>query len=50
MPFVIGIFPYGFLLDRGQGETPEEILLSDGQLQILGAIWVGLLVIGVYLT
>ena len=49
-PFVIGIFRYGFLLDRGQGATPEEILLRDRQLQLLGASWVGLVVIGVYLT
>jgi decaprenyl-phosphate phosphoribosyltransferase len=50
VPFVIGIFRYGFLLDRGQGGTPEEILLRDRQLQILGVTWVGLVVIGVYLT
>jgi decaprenyl-phosphate phosphoribosyltransferase len=49
-PFVIGIFRYGFLLDRGEGGTPEEILLRDGQLQLLGGCWVGLVVIGVYLT
>jgi decaprenyl-phosphate phosphoribosyltransferase len=50
VPFVIGIFRYGLLLDRGEGATPEEILLRDGQLQLLGACWVGLVTIGVYFT
>jgi decaprenyl-phosphate phosphoribosyltransferase len=49
-PFVIGIFRYGFLLDQGQGGTPEEIVLRDRQLQLLGACWVSLVAIGVYLT
>jgi decaprenyl-phosphate phosphoribosyltransferase len=50
MPFVIGIFRYGLLLDRGEGGAPEDILLRDRQLQILGTIWVALVVIGVYVA
>jgi hypothetical protein len=50
MPFVIGIFRYQLLLDRGKGVVPEDILLDDRQLKVLGAIWVGLVVIGVYLA
>lgn len=50
MPFVIAIFRYQLLLDRGKGVAPEDILLDDRQLQVLGTIWVALVVIGVYLA
>lgn len=50
MPFVIGIFRYQLLLDGGKGVAPEDILLDDRQLQVLGTIWVGLVVIGVYVA
>ena len=47
VPFVLGIMRYGLLLDQGHGEEPEEVLLGDRVLLILGAVWLALLVLGV---
>lgn len=47
IPFVLGIMRYGLLVDQGHGEEPEEVLLGDRVLLILGGIWLTLLVLGV---
>jgi decaprenyl-phosphate phosphoribosyltransferase len=49
IPFVLGIFRYGMLLDAGRGATPEDLVLSDPPLLVLGALWGSLVVLGVYL-
>jgi decaprenyl-phosphate phosphoribosyltransferase len=49
IPFVLGIFRYGMLLDRGSGATPEDLVLSDPPLLVLGAAWGLLVTLGVYL-
>jgi decaprenyl-phosphate phosphoribosyltransferase len=49
IPFVLGILRYALLLERGGGGAPEELVLSDKVLLILGAIWAvlfGIAVIG----
>ena len=48
IPFVIAILRYALLLDAGRGGAPEEIVLSDRALQVLGLVWVGLFAAGVY--
>jgi decaprenyl-phosphate phosphoribosyltransferase len=48
IPFVLGIFRYGLLLEKGQGETPEDVVLTDPPLVGLGVAWVVLVVTGVY--
>jgi decaprenyl-phosphate phosphoribosyltransferase len=48
IPFVIGIFRYGLLLDSGQGETPEDVVLRDPPLLILGCLWLVFVVAGIY--
>jgi decaprenyl-phosphate phosphoribosyltransferase len=48
IPFVLGILRYAFLLDKGRGDTPEDVVLTDPSLLVLGASWVVLVVIGVY--
>ncbi|HYZ13526.1 MAG TPA: decaprenyl-phosphate phosphoribosyltransferase, partial [Actinomycetota bacterium] len=48
IPFVLGIFRYAFLLDKGRGDAPEDVVLTDPSLLVLGASWVLLVVIGVY--
>jgi decaprenyl-phosphate phosphoribosyltransferase len=50
VPFVIAILRYALLLDAGRGGAPEEIVLGDRTLQILGLIWVGLFAVGVYVA
>jgi decaprenyl-phosphate phosphoribosyltransferase len=47
-PFVLGIFRYALLLEVGQGAAPEEVVLRDPPLLVLGASWVLLVAIGVY--
>jgi hypothetical protein len=37
------------LLDRGSGATPEDLVLSDPPLVVLGAAWGLLVALGVYL-
>jgi len=49
IPFVLGIMRYALLLEKGRGETPEEVVLADTQLIVLGCSWVLLVAIGVYL-
>jgi decaprenyl-phosphate phosphoribosyltransferase len=49
IPFVLGIFRYALLLEKGLGETPEEVVLADAPLLILGTSWILLVAIGVYL-
>lgn len=46
VPFAIAILRYAFLVDRGQGGAPEEVVLSDRVLIGLGAVWVVLFAIG----
>lgn len=48
IPFVLGVMRYGLLIERGEGGEPEELVMGDRELQVLGLAWVGLLVLGVY--
>lgn len=38
-PFTMGILRYALLLDEGAGGAPEEIVLRDRPLQLLGLAW-----------
>jgi decaprenyl-phosphate phosphoribosyltransferase len=49
VPFVLGIYRYGILVEAGQGGTPEELILNDRWLQVFGILWVLLVGAGVYL-
>jgi decaprenyl-phosphate phosphoribosyltransferase len=40
IPFVLGVLRYALLLDRGEGGAPEELLLRDRVLLLIGATWV----------
>jgi decaprenyl-phosphate phosphoribosyltransferase len=49
VPFVLGILRYALLLEQGGGGAPEELVLSDRVLILLGAAWAvlfGIAVIG----
>jgi len=48
VPWVMSLLRYLLLLERGQGGTPEDVLLSDRALQVLGVIWLLLFALGVY--
>lgn len=48
--FVAAILRYSLLVEQGHGGAPEEMLFNDRSLQIIGAIWVMVLVIGIYVS
>lgn len=49
IPFLMALLRYAVNVDRGEGGEPEEVILKDRQLLVLGAAWVACLGIGVYL-
>jgi decaprenyl-phosphate phosphoribosyltransferase len=49
IPFVLGIFRYALLLDHGRGAAPEDVVLTDVPLLVLGAAWILLVATGIYL-
>jgi decaprenyl-phosphate phosphoribosyltransferase len=49
IPFVIGILRYGLLVDRGQGGAPEELMLRDPGMRLIGALWLALFLGSVYI-
>jgi decaprenyl-phosphate phosphoribosyltransferase len=49
IPFVASVGRYALLLRDGRGSEPENLLLDDRILQLLGVLWVGLFVYGIYL-
>jgi decaprenyl-phosphate phosphoribosyltransferase len=48
IPFAAGIARYGALVRMGRGESPEELLLSDHLLQVMGAVWLVLFALAVH--
>lgn len=48
VPFGLAILRYALLLDRGLGGAPEEVVLRDRTLQVLGLCWAALAAVGVY--
>jgi decaprenyl-phosphate phosphoribosyltransferase len=48
IPFVMAILRYALLLDAGRGGAPEEVVIGDRTLQVLGLLWAGLFAAGVY--
>ncbi len=48
VPFVIAVLRYALVVDQGGGGAPEEVVLSDRVLQVVGLIWVIIFAIGVH--
>ncbi len=48
VPFALCIARYGALINRGRGESPEDVLLNDRLLQVAGALWLVLFALGVH--
>ncbi len=46
LPFVMAILRYGIVIDRGDAEAPEDAVIADKGLQILGAVWLILFALG----
>jgi len=48
LPFVLGVLRYALLVDQGQGAAPEEVILKDRALQLIGVLWVVVFGLGIY--
>jgi decaprenyl-phosphate phosphoribosyltransferase len=49
IPFALGILRYALLLDQDEGDgAPEELVLSDRVLLVIGAVWVLLFAVAVH--
>lgn len=48
IPVLIALLHFTFLVEKGQGARPEELVLHDRQLQFLGLVWILLFALGVY--
>ncbi|HLM18871.1 MAG TPA: decaprenyl-phosphate phosphoribosyltransferase [Acidimicrobiia bacterium] len=47
VPLVIAVLRYALVVDQGGGGAPEEVVLSDRVLQIVGVIWLVTFALGV---
>ena len=47
VPLVIAVLRYALVVDQGGGGAPEEVVLSDRVLQIVGLIWLVTFALGV---
>lgn len=48
LPFVLALLRYALQVDRGAGGAPEDVILGDRTLQVIGLIWVVTFGLGVY--
>ena len=48
VPFVAGIMRYAWLVDRGEGGAPEELILRDPGMRLVVVTWVALFLGSVY--
>lgn len=48
IPVLLALLHFTFLIDSGKGARPEELVLRDHQLQLMGVIWAVLFALGVY--
>lgn len=46
LPFVLAILRYGIVIDRGDAEAPEDAVIADKALLVLGASWLLLFALG----
>ena len=50
LPFVLGILRYALLVDQGHGAAPEDVVLADRPLQVIGVLWLIVFGLGVKLA
>lgn len=46
VPFVLAILQYALVIEQGKGGAPEEVILGDRRLQVLGVVWAAVFGIG----
>lgn len=47
-PFTVGVLRYALRLDSGGGGAPEDVVLGDRTLIVVGAVWAATFAMGVY--
>ena len=47
VPFVLAVLRYAFVIEEGRGGAPEEIVLSDHVIQLMGLLWIVAFAVGV---
>jgi decaprenyl-phosphate phosphoribosyltransferase len=45
-PFAVGLLVYARAVDTGRAEAPEDVVLGDRVLQLVGLVWLGMVVAG----
>jgi decaprenyl-phosphate phosphoribosyltransferase len=45
---VLAVLRYALTVERGGGGAPEEVVLRDRMLQLLGVLWLACFAIGVH--
>jgi decaprenyl-phosphate phosphoribosyltransferase len=50
VPFVLAILRYALLIERGEGGAPEDLVLRDRPLQVMGVLWALTVGIGLYVA
>jgi decaprenyl-phosphate phosphoribosyltransferase len=48
VPFVLAVLRYALVIEQGGGGAPEEVVLSDRVIQILGVLWIVSFALGVH--
>jgi decaprenyl-phosphate phosphoribosyltransferase len=48
VPFVLAILRYALVVEQGGGSAPEEVVLGDRVLQVLGVLWLACFAMGVH--
>jgi decaprenyl-phosphate phosphoribosyltransferase len=48
VPFVLGMLRYALLLEQGRGGAPEDLVLSDRVLLVIGAAWAVIFAVAVH--
>jgi decaprenyl-phosphate phosphoribosyltransferase len=50
VPMAMAVLRYAFLLDRGEGGTPERLFVEDRELMVFAALWAVVFGLGLVLT
>nr|NLI49616.1 decaprenyl-phosphate phosphoribosyltransferase [Propionibacterium sp.] len=47
-PFTLAMLRYAYEIDRGEADAPEDVVLADRMIQVLGVLWVVPLALAVF--
>ncbi|MFN8035232.1 MAG: decaprenyl-phosphate phosphoribosyltransferase [Acidimicrobiia bacterium] len=50
VPFVLALMRYALLVEQGRGGAPEEVVLGDRTICVLGVLWIAVFAIGLHVA